>query len=135
MSDDDSDVSFEDFDKPSALQARPALESSAQHRAPAPKASERGRTLSNASDLQEELPYGKARQAECSSWSSVDQVHIDNSALQLVQSIVTTAPTDESIRDVAWQPLAQFTVAQEPVDPLGMGRIDLEHMKLVRAQG
>jgi hypothetical protein len=134
MSDSDSDVSFEGLEAAlSSSQfkgnASPGNARAASAAKPAPpRAEERSRTLSDFSD-------DDVAKQDLRAWSNVDAGQLESSALQLVQSIVATAPTDESIRDVAWQPLPQFLVAQEPVDPLGMGRLDLEHMRLVRHLG
>jgi hypothetical protein len=142
----DSDVSFEDeleaalnsaqfrgthaASSPGAAAAAAAADRRVSVAKPPPppqtRAEERSRTLSDFSDDAE------VAKQDLRTWNDVDARQLEGSALQLVQSIVATAPTDESIRDVAWQPLPQFLVAQEAVDPLGMGRLDLEHMRLVR---
>lgn len=139
MSDDDSsDVSFEELEQAIAAQSLPPASRRTTFSKPVPltaKSTTRQRTRSDASDHDD---YGKQQQlqqqpqSQVTVWSDVDHSNLDSSAIQLVQTIVATAPTDESIRDIAWQPLPQFLVAQEPVDPLGMGRLDFDHMRLVR---
>lgn len=67
--------------------------------------------------------------------TQVDRGELAASALSLISSIAQTAPTDDKSRDAVWHPTTTVTVTQELVDPLGMGRIDPQAMRLVRGAG
>ena len=62
----------------------------------------------------------------------MDRAELAASALSLISSIAQTAPTDDNSRDAVWHPTTTVTVTAELVDPLGLGRIDADALRLVR---
>lgn len=144
----DSDISFEDYDSPPSRAAPVQGTAEVNLTRPAPRRMGRnagrgggrgeqalcalpspGPTTSQVNSLK---PHN-AQVLDPKSWQDVDRDELAAKAVALFGNIAATAPVNERMRESMWQPPLQATpVHQDLLDPLGMGKIDAQRMRLVR---
>ena len=136
----DSDVSFEDLDEvppeiPSGgggLRSREGYSRSSSQ-APSRHSQSYGGSEDEEPNVSRSLPsLASSHAARPRAWQDVDRDDLSKTALKLISSVASTAPTDDKAREAVWHPTTTITVTAELVDPLGLGRIDPVDLRLVR---